>query len=133
LPDDITPARWRLLGDALIRRRIQMGHHIRAEFCRLPGSLSSQLVLALERGKRTNYEPATLTRAEVQWRLRPGAITAFLTGATDDLIILPDDNTDPQLRVCELEAEAQRIRDTARDQLRAAAAALTIAADKLAG
>jgi hypothetical protein len=110
-----------------------MGYHVRAEFCRLPGSLSSQLVLALERGKRANYEPVTLTRAEVQYQCPPGTIPAFIAGEINDLPPLPGHDTDPLLRVCAVEAEARRIRDTALDQLRAAAAALASAADKLAG
>ena len=87
---DYPPARWEALGAALIRRRCTMtrddgtpgGYHIRAEFCRRPGALSSQLVLALERGKRTNYEPSTLTRAEACYQLQDGAIANYLSGVT---------------------------------------------------
>jgi hypothetical protein len=90
VPDAEYPAeRWKLLGQLLERRRLELGYrHRRGEF--ETGPLSASLAGELERGDRPNFETGTLAAAEVSYRLATGTIRRFMTGHADRLEPLDD-------------------------------------------
>lgn len=82
-PDDL--AEWRRLGDLLVRRRVELGFPSRAEWLRHHGiettSGTARTLPDVERGKRNNYESATIILVEHLYDLAPGAIRDVLAGS----------------------------------------------------
>jgi hypothetical protein len=112
---------WVRLGDALVRRRIELDpqYRNRRRFADERG-LEIRIAADLEKARRTNFEPATITAAEVAYQLAAGSITRFLQGAG---------SLEPQPAVPEPESEepATPADTTAEDML---AAVLRIAASR---
>jgi len=81
MPSDTEPA-WKRLGDLLVRRRIELDPRYRNRrlFTSERGA-EYRIVNAIERGERSNYEPATLSALEVAYSLAPGAILRAADGA----------------------------------------------------
>jgi transcriptional regulator with XRE-family HTH domain len=59
---------WSELAQAVIGRRVELGHHVREAFADASG-LSVRTLSDIERARRTSYDPATLARVEqaLQW------------------------------------------------------------------
>ena len=74
--------RWKQLGDALRRRRIDLGYRNLTAFARAGGrgGLAYSLLNAVERGVKTNLAPLTMMRIEQQYQLADGAVDAYLSG-----------------------------------------------------
>lgn len=84
--------RWVRVGEQLRRRRATLGYPRRTAWVRDvegPG-ISGRLIVDLETGARTNFDPESLTIAEERYRLRPGAIRRVLSGETGELEPLPE-------------------------------------------
>jgi hypothetical protein len=80
---DSSPA-WTRLGDALIRRRIEMDprYRNRRRFVDERGA-EYRTVSDIEKGRGRNFEPATIIAVESTYRLAPGAIRRYLNGAPE--------------------------------------------------
>jgi hypothetical protein len=78
------PEAWKRLGRALEARRGQLGYGFRqrGEFLADRGGPppSVKMLARLERGERTTYPPATITRLESLYDLSPGSFEAILDG-----------------------------------------------------
>lgn len=78
------PEAWKRLGEALERRRGELGYGFRQreQFLRDRGGPPPSLktIARLERGERTSYPPATVTRLEALYGYAPGSFEAVLRG-----------------------------------------------------
>jgi hypothetical protein len=78
---DSSPA-WTRLGDALVRRRIEMNpqYRNRRRFADERG-IDIRIAADFEKARRSNFEPATITAIEVAYGLSAGTVGRFLQGA----------------------------------------------------
>lgn len=74
---------WAALGDLLLKRRIELGHPKRAPFAEAAGFRNDRVLFDLEKGRRDNYDPATLALVERAYQWQPGAIEAFVSRGVD--------------------------------------------------
>ena len=82
MPED----RWQLLGPLLIQRRTALDprYHNRTTFAEVTG-LNYRVVYDIEEARRTNFGGSILAAIEAAYRLEPGSIARFLTGAPLDV------------------------------------------------
>lgn len=68
-------ANWKRLGEMLVRRRIELDPRYanRQTFAKQTG-VNYRTISDVERGRRDNYEDATLTALEVAYAVKPGSI-----------------------------------------------------------
>lgn len=74
---------WQRLAQAVIDRRVELGHRTREAFAAHTG-LSSRLLGDLERAKRTNYDRVTLARLEQALGWPSGRVLEILRSALPD-------------------------------------------------
>ena len=79
---------WKRLGDLLLRRRIELdpAYANRRIFSEATG-VNARTIADIEKGRRDNYEPATIASVEVAYRLAGGSVARTLAGG--DLEPLP--------------------------------------------
>jgi transcriptional regulator with XRE-family HTH domain len=70
---------WPEVGKAVLNRRVELGMRKRGQLAGATG-LTVKTLGELERGERTNFEPATIALVEQALRWPPGAIDAILSG-----------------------------------------------------
>jgi transcriptional regulator with XRE-family HTH domain len=68
---------WSELAQAVIGRRVELGHHVREAFADASG-LSVRTLSDIERARRTSYDPATLARVEQALQWLPGTVDRIL-------------------------------------------------------
>ncbi len=68
---------WRALAQAVIDRRVELGHHSREAFAKASG-ISIRTLGDIESARRTSYAPETLVRVEKALQWPPGAVLAAL-------------------------------------------------------
>jgi transcriptional regulator with XRE-family HTH domain len=68
---------WSELAQAVIGRRVELGHHSREAFADASG-LSVRTLSDIERARRTSYDPATLARVEQALQWLPGTVDRIL-------------------------------------------------------
>ena len=74
-------AEWTRLGERLVRRRIELDpRYVNRQLFVDERGLNYRIVSDLERGRRDNYEDATITSAEVAYAIKPGGIRQFVAG-----------------------------------------------------
>lgn len=74
-------ANWKQLGEQLVRRRIELDPRYanRRLFADERG-VNYRTVSDVERGRRDNYEDATITALEVAYAVKPGSVSHALAG-----------------------------------------------------
>jgi len=84
---DYAPERWRRLGLALARRRVDLGWPHRDPFAKAAGvgALAASLLSDLEKGRPRNYSMSSFVRVEAQYGLAFGAVLDYLAG-TDSVL-----------------------------------------------
>ncbi len=68
---------WKLLGEQVVARRVELGHPTRDGFAKASG-LSARLLTDVEGVKRTNYDRVTFTRLEKALKWPEGRVRALL-------------------------------------------------------
>jgi hypothetical protein len=71
------PGNWKLLGEQVVARRVELGHPTRDGFAKASG-LSARLLTDVEGVKRTNYDRVTFTRLEKALKWPEGRVRALL-------------------------------------------------------
>jgi hypothetical protein len=83
--------RWEQLGQALKRRRIDLGFGTQRGFVMASGAgrLGERMIRKIENGETGRHEPDTIIRIEQMYRLAPRAVTAYLSGEASILAAAP--------------------------------------------
>lgn len=71
---------WDRLAEALLRRRVELGHRNRTQFAAAVGEKNDRTISDLEHARRDNYTPATLASMERIYQWEPGSIKMVLAG-----------------------------------------------------
>jgi hypothetical protein len=89
----VPAAEWKRLGELLVRQRIELDpRYSNRQLFASERGLNYRTVSDIERGRRDNYEDATITAVEVAYHVAPGSVAA-VTGKGGDLDPLPAPRT----------------------------------------
>jgi hypothetical protein len=77
----VPTANWKRTGESLVRRRIELDpRYANRRLFAAERGLNYRIITDLEHGRRGNYEPSTLTAAEVAYGLAAGSIARSAAG-----------------------------------------------------
>jgi hypothetical protein len=108
---------WKRLGDLLVRRRIELdpAYANRQKFADAV-RVNYRTIADIEKGRRDNYEAATIASVEVAYRLAGGSIARTVAGGSLEPLSVTERTVDPSAQAARARADTSDP-DTAPDVL----------------
>lgn len=88
-------ANWQEVANAVVQRRVELGHETRKEFIEASG-IGARTVGDIETARRESYDPATLARLEKALRWPAGRIQKLLATPLPEVVDLSAELMTPQ-------------------------------------